>query len=180
MVLNSKSQMFSCWFDQNYFYPEIEKKYLPLIQKMKLPYMSVSDFMNAQIQSVTFPGINLDSAVLQRGQYSITHPAGKELDAIINKEITIEFKLTESYLTYWILYDQINYYLEYNKNLSCWWDPLNITFLTDYGFEFQTIQFQKIVPTSLSSLNLSYKSQIASYNNIQLGLSFNYLKIIEK
>lgn len=179
MVLNNKAQMFSVWFDENYFYPEIDKKYKPIINKMKLPYLSVSDFINAQLQTITFPGIDIGSALQQRGQYEIAYTAGKELDAIIDKNIELEFKLTESYLSYWILWDQIDLYLKYNRINPCWWDPINLTFLNDAGFEIRTMQFQQITPISLSNLNLSYKSQASSYNTLKLSLRYNYLKNIE-
>ena len=178
MVLNNKPQMFSVWFDSMYFYPEIEAKYKDIIDKMKLPYLSVTDFMNAQLQTITFPGISIDTANQQQKQYQISYAPGKELDAIINKTITLEFKLTESYLSYWILYDQIEMYLKYNNKIPCYWDPINLTFLNDAGYELRTMQFSQIVPTSLSELQLSYKSQVASYNTISLTFSYNFIKNI--
>lgn len=179
MVLNNKAQMFSVWFDDMYFYPAVEEKYKPIINKMRLPYLSVSDFMNAQLQTITFPGFNIDPATQQRGQYEIAYTTGKELDAIIDKTIELEFKLTESYLSYWILWDQTELYLQYNKIRNCWWDPINLTFLNDAGFELRTMQFQQITPISLSNLNLSYKSQVSSYNTLRLSLRYNYIKNIE-
>lgn len=179
MVLNNKAQMFSVWFDENYFYPEIDKKYKPILNKMKLPYLSVSDFMNAQLQTITFPGVDIGNALQQRGQYEIGYTSGKELDAITDKTLELEFKLTESYLSYWILWDQIELYLKYGQINPCWWDPINLTFLNDAGFEIRTIQFQQITPTSLSGLNLSYKSQVSSYNTLKLTLRYNYIKNIE-
>lgn len=179
MVLNNKAQMFSVWFDDVYFYPEIEEKYRKVINKMKLPYMSVSDFMNAQLQTITFPGVNMDSVQQQRGQYEVSYSSGKELDALIDRNLTLEFKLTESYLSYWILWDQIDLYLKYNSVRNCWWDPINLTFLNDAGFELRTMQFQQITPVSLSELNLSYKSQVSAYNTLKLTLKYNYIKNIE-
>lgn len=176
MVLNNKAQMFSVWFDEIYFYPEVEEKYVNIINKMKLPYLSLSDFMNAQLQTITFPAISMDAATQQRGQYEIGYASGKEVDALIDKTLKLEFKLTESYLSYWILWDQIETYLKYKRHTPCWWDPINLTFLDDAGFEIRTMQFQQIVPISLSGLNLSYKSQISTYNTIELNLRYNYIK----
>lgn len=178
MVLNNKAQMFSVWFDDMYFYPEIEKKYINIINKMKLPYLSVSDFMNAQLQTITFPSINIDAVEQQQNQYQVAHTGGKELDAIIDKNIRLDFKLTESYLSYWILYDQIELFLKYNTKIPCFWDPINLTFLNDAGYELRTMQFSQIIPISLSELQLSYKSQIASYNTISLTLRYNFIKNI--
>ena len=49
MILNNKSQMFSVWFPEDFFYPEVIKRWDPIIQNMKLPYQSTTDFMNSQI-----------------------------------------------------------------------------------------------------------------------------------
>ena len=47
---------------------------------MKLPYETLDDFMNQQIQQVTFPSTNLELATQQRGQYEIAYATGKELE----------------------------------------------------------------------------------------------------
>ena len=80
MVLNNKPQMFTVFFPSNFFYPEVNKKWELIIEKMRLPYQSIDDFMNAQIQSVTFPSLNLDTSQQQRGQYDVVYTTGKELE----------------------------------------------------------------------------------------------------
>lgn len=177
MILNNKSQMFAIYFGENYFYPEIVKKYSPIINRMKLPYLTVEDFMNSCIQDVNLPGISLENAAQGRGQYQIEYSGGKELDAILDKTITLNFKLTETYLTYWILYDQIELYLKYGKNRKgIYWDPINITFLTDQGLELLTMEYREITPTNLGNLSLSYKSTLTQFNSISLNLHYNYIK----
>ena len=49
MILNNKAQMFSVWFPPGLFYKEVVDKWLPYIQKMKLPYNTIEDFMNSQM-----------------------------------------------------------------------------------------------------------------------------------
>lgn len=177
MILNNKSQMFAIYFGTDYFYPEINEKYSPIISRMKLPYLTIEDFMNSCIQDVVLPGINIDNAIQNIGQYEIEHTGGKELDAIIDKNIKINFKLTETYLTYWILYDQIELYLKYGKGRKgLYWDPINITFLTDQGLELLTMEYREITPISLGDLNLTYKSTLTQFNTISLDLHYNYLK----
>ncbi len=177
MILNNKSQMFAIYFGNDYFYPEIHEKYSPIINRMKLPYLTIEDFMNSCIQDVNIPGISIDNAQQQLGQYSIEYTTGKELDAILNKDIKINFKLTETYLTYWILYDQIELYLKYGKNRkNIYWDPINITFLTDQGLELLTMEYREITPVNLSDLSLTYKSTLTQFNTISLDLHYNYIK----
>lgn len=177
MVLNNCPQMFSIYFPSNFFYPEVKQKWEPIIEKMRLPYQTIDDFMNSQIQSVNFPGANLDISSQQRFQYEVTYPGGKELEPIINKDLTITFKLTESYISYWIIWDQVDLYLHYTnevtKHKPFWMEPINLAFLSDTGFLLTEFIFQEITPTSLSDLSLSYAAQVASYNTFTWGLKYN-------
>ena len=185
MVLNNKTQMFTVFFPSNFFYKEVKKRWEPIIEKMRLPYQSIDDFMNAQIQSVTFPSLNLDTSQQQRNQYEIVYPTGKELEPSMSKDLSITFKLVESYISYFIMLDQIDIYLHYanvNKEIdeyiggekkSCWMEPIHLAFLTDQGFELTKFIFSEITLTSLSELNLSYSAQAAAYNTFTLGLHYN-------
>lgn len=189
MVLNNKPQMFSIYFPSNFFYPEVKRKWEPIIERMKLPYQSIDDFMNSQIQSVTFPSITMETSQQQRGQYEVVYPGGKELEPIMSKDLSITFKLTESYISYFIMWDQIDMYLHYanmsnditeyigGEKKACWMEPLQLSFLTDQGFELTKFVFSEITPTSLSELNLSYAAQAAAYNTFSVGLHFNVFDI---
>lgn len=182
MVLNNKPQMFTLGFPQNFFYQEVIDKWSPFIERMQLPYLSLVDFMNAQIQSFVFPSLNIENASQQRGQYNVVYPTGKELEPLITKELSITFKLTESYASYFIWWDQIDTYLHYaGPNLQnagkikkpCWMEPIHLMFLSDAGFSLRGYTFYEITPRSLSELNLSYAAQAASYNNFTVGLTYN-------
>lgn len=181
MVLNNKPQMFAISFPSNFFYPEVKKRWEPLVERMRLPYQSIDDFMNAQIQSIQFPNLNMPTSVQQRWQYEVTYPGGKELEPLIGKSLNITFKLTESYLSYWIMWDQIDTYLHYvhhhTDKKNCWMEPIFLSFLSDAGFELVKFIFREITPTSLSDLNLSYAAQIASYNTFTLGLNYNLFSV---
>jgi hypothetical protein len=182
MVLNNKPQMFSIYFPSNFFYAEVVNKWQPIIERMRLPYNSVSDFMNQQIQTVSFPGLQMDTATQQREQYTVTYPTGKELEPLIGKSLNITFKLTESYASYFIMWDQLDTYLHYagpdlddanNLKKPCWLEPITLAFLTDSGFQLTQYIFNEITPTSLSDLQLSYAAQVAQYNTFTLGLAYN-------
>ena len=57
MLLNNLDQAFVISIDYNWFYPEVIDKWLPILQRMYLPYVRLEDFFNAQIQSINFPGV---------------------------------------------------------------------------------------------------------------------------
>jgi hypothetical protein len=148
---------------------------------MRLPYQSVADFMNSQIQTVTFPMVNVDTPMQQREQYEVAYPSGKELEVLIDKTLRINFKLTESYISYWILWDQMDIYLHYGDRVNprepIWMEPIHLGFLNDAGFTLTEFLFREITPTSLSELNLSYAASVASYNTFTWTLHYNNFDI---
>ena len=133
--------------------------------------------MNSQVQGVTFPQISLDVATQQRKQYEVAYAGGKEIEPLIDKNITVTFKLTESYLTYWILWDQIDLYMHYytdpKSRPDIWMEPLKLTFLTDTGFKLYDFTFYEIVPLGLSELTMSFAATVASYNTFQMRFHYN-------
>lgn len=181
MVLNNIAQMFSIWFPVDFFLPEVVEQWEPYIKRLKLPYMTLTDFMNAQIQGVSYPSIDIGSSEQQQGQFPIQYTVGKEMEPLLNKDFTITFKLTESYLTYWILFDQTRWFLEYTKRLSnntlLFMEDINITFLNDAGFSMVNYKYKQIIPKSLGNFNLSYASQLAQYTTIDWGLHYNRMDV---
>jgi len=177
MVLNNKQQMFTFYFPSTFWYPEVIETWTPLVERMKLPYMDLCDFMNAQVQQVRFPGATLQTAMQGREQYEVMYPSGKELETEINKTLTVTFKLTESYLSYWIIWDQIDRYLhyenQYRDHKECWMEPVKLGFLTDSGIQLIDFTFYEISPTNLSELNMSYAATVASYNTFTVDLHYN-------
>lgn len=182
MVLNNTPWMFLLYLPSNFFYQEVVEKWTPVIEKMKLPYTSLVDFMNAQIQTISFPGVSMDTAMQQRGQYEVAYPGGKELEQLISKDLSITFKLTESYISYWVMWDQIDMYLHYANDVTdhqpCWMNPISLSFLSDNGYEMIKFLFQEITPTNLGELSLSYAATLAQYNTFTLSLKYNRFDII--
>lgn len=180
MILNNKSQMFSVWFPEDFFYPEVTKRWDPIIQNMKLPYQSTTDFMNSQIQQVSYPPIDIGSAQQEQGQFPIEYTIGKELEPILNKNFTITFRLTEGYYTYFVLLDQIRYFLEYSEKFAkhkVFLPNFNITFLNDAGFAIVNYKYKYIIPKGLGNFTLSYAAQLAQYNTITWDLTYNRMEM---
>lgn len=183
-ALNNKPQMFTAFFPSNFWYPEVVSKWEPLVRRMMLPYDTLEDFMNQQIQQVTFPDINIPIATQERQQYEIGYQYGGELETGISKNLTFTFKLTESYLSYWIIWDQVDRYLhQYNDGMGrvnrppIYMEPVTVGFLADNGIQLMEFTFSQIVPVSIGSLNLSYSATVASYNTFTWNLRYNYFDI---
>ena len=177
MILNSLNNQFLVRFPKSFFYPEIHERWTPVVKRLKLPYESIEDFMNASIQSITFPTLNLSTVAQTQQQFKIAMRPGKELEPLLDKNLSITFKLSEGFITYWILFEQIELYIQIYQIKELFWDPIYVSFLDHHGFELLAFSFNKIVPTGLSQFNVSYASTLAEFNTFTLNLTYNRFKI---
>ena len=178
-MLNARNNMFVIDIPADFFYLPVIERWQPYVQKLKLPFQTVEDFINSNILSLNIPDITLPTVTQQQGQYKASYYGGKELEPIIDKNLTITFKLTESYLTYWILFDQINFFLKYANEQECFFNPIFLTFLDNNGLAIVKFKFKMLTPTSLGSLDLSYAKTITDFSTFNLGLTYNRFEIID-
>jgi hypothetical protein len=179
MILNANLSSYAIWFPQNFFYPEIEKEWLPVIKRLKLPYQTLEDFINANVQSLNFPRIDLTPVTQQQSEYLITYRGGKEIEPLLDKNLTVTFKMSEGLLTYWILFNQIELYLKY-EDTQPFWPSLFTSFIDNNGFEILNFEFQKTVPIGLSAFDVSYSKNDAAFQTFTLNLRYNRFKITYK
>ena len=175
-ILNAKNNMFTIWFPPNFFYPEIIERWEPVVKRLKLQYQTVEDFFNASIQSVTMPAMDLNTVEQQQRQFEIRYKGGKELEPVFEKSLEVTFKLSEGFITYWIIFEQIERYLEYQDG-NVFWPSMYVSFLDLHGFELVAFEFNKIVPTGLSPFDVSYATTAADFNTFTLGLRYNRFNI---
>ena len=175
-ILNAKANMFTIWFPPHFFYPSIVKKWEPVIKRLKLPYQTIEDFYNASIQSISMPPLSLPTPEQQQSQFKIAYKGGKELEPVFEKTLDVVFKLSEGFITYWIIFEQIEEYLKYQE-VNVFWPAMYVSFLDMHGFELVAFEFNKIVPTSLSSFDVSYATTAADFNTFTLGLRYNRFNI---
>jgi len=177
-ILNAKNNMFTIWFPPHFFYPSIVKKWEPVIKRLKLPYQTIDDFFNASIQSITMPAVELPTPTQQQSQFEIAYKGGKELEPVFSKTMDVVFKLSEGFITYWIIFEQIEEFLRYdNEEKGVFWPSMYVSFLDLHGFELIAFEFNKIVPTGLSQFDVSYATTAADFNTFTLGLRYNRFNI---
>lgn len=177
MILNALNNQFLISMPKNFFYPEIHSRWTPIIKRMKLPYETVEDFMNASIQSLNFPSINLENVEQQQQHFRIAYRPGKELEPLFDKNLTLTFKLSEGLLSYWILFEQIELFIQLYESKKPFWDPMYVSFLDHNGFELVAFSFEKILPIGMSQFDLSYATTAAEFNTFTLSLHYNRFKI---
>jgi len=175
-ILNAKQNMFCIWFPPNFFYPKVVETWTPVIKRMKLQYQTVEDFFNASIQSVSIPAVDLATAEQQQRQFKATYRGGKEFEPVFPKTFDVTFKLSEGFVTYWMIFDQIEEYLLYKED-EVFWPPMYVSFLDHHGLELVAFEFNKIVPTGLSNFDVSYATTAAEFNTFSLGLKYTRFNI---
>jgi len=177
MILNALNNQFVVRFPKSFFYQEIHDRWDPVIKRLKLPYENLEDFMNASVQSVNFPALELNPVEQTQQQFRIAMRPGKELEPLLDKNLTLTFKLSEGFITYWILFEQIELYIKVYETKKLWWDPMYISFLDHHGFELVAFSFEKITPTSMSQFDISYATTAAEFNTFTLNLRYNRFNI---
>jgi len=176
MILNSLNNQFVVQFPAGFFYPEIVARWTPVVQRMKLPYQTLEDFINACVQSITFPSLEIPPVEQGQGQFKIQYRPGKELEPIIDKNITITFKLSEGFISYWILFEQIEKFVNYSTTVP-FWPPMYVSFLDHKGFELVAFTYEKIIPLSLSQFEVAYAQTAAEFNTFTMGIKYNRFNI---
>ena len=175
-ILNAKADQFVIWLPNGFFYKEVVERWFPIVERLKLPYDKLEDFMNACIQGITFPSITLPHVEQQESQFKIAWRGGKELEPILEKTFNIVFKLSEGFISYWTLFEQIEHFLFYEQTMP-FWPPMNISFLNHQGFEMMGFEFDQITPVSLSQFEVGYNKSLADFSTFTLQLRYNRFNI---
>lgn len=178
MLLNPISQNFVVWVSQNFFYSDVVKVWQPVFKRMYLPYVTLEDLFNSQITQISFPAVQMANVNQQQENYQITKRGGKQLDQQMTKQFTLTLKLTEGYILYFMLRQQIDLYLKIGQQYrDLYMPPINVTILDDGGLDNISYTYHELTPMSLSDFDLSYSAKPGNFSTFTLGFAYNYFDI---
>lgn len=177
MLLNNLDQAFVIALDFNWFYPSISETWMPILHRMYLPYVTIEDFFNSQITQITFPGAQSPTETQQLDLYQIQKRAGKQLDQLLSKQLTITVKTTESYISYFVARQQYAEYMKLGKYTPLYLPSIKVSLLNDGGFETVSYVYHQLTPTSLSDLSMSYAARLGSFNTFTWQFVYNYYDV---
>lgn len=176
MILNSRNSNFILTFPKNFLYPKLQERYKTYLKRLPLPYDSVTDYLNASVQSTTFPGASIGVVEQRLYEDPVKWKDGLSARASFNKEFTVEFKSYEGYINYWMMFDLLMTYSDYDTK-----DPflpsVTLSFLDQTGFELIVYEFQQVIMTDISDLQLNFTSNAADFQSFSCTFTYNYFKI---
>ncbi|HRW21753.1 MAG TPA: hypothetical protein P5509_07265 [Bacteroidales bacterium] len=179
MILNAKNNNFRIEFPSEFFYPEVVDKYNFYLKRLPIPYTNMRDFVNASIQGVTFPAAS--GPIVDQTLYEdpVKWKGRGKLERWISREFSVTFKLYEGYINYWIMFEQLQKFYAYDQPNYMLGD-LVLSFLDNSGFEIIAFKFIKVVYQGISSLDLSFSSNVPDFKTFQCDFVFNYMDIIKR
>jgi len=176
VILNSRSNQFVFKLPTGFLYPEVQDKYNFYLKRLPTPFDNIESYLNSTVQSVTFPSISADQDVQildKRPQY---WKQTFELERVITKEFTVNFKTADGFLNYWVLFEQFQQYLQ-EKNDKDYFPDMSIIFLDRDGYELVTVRFSQPIMKAIDQLEMSYASNAFEFRTFGITFQYNWFFI---
>jgi hypothetical protein len=175
MILNSKNSNYIFNFPKNFLYPKIQDRYRTYLKRLPLPYADVTDYLNASIQSVTFPGGSMDIVEQNLYEDPVKWKGGMSA-RYFTKEFSVTFKSYEGYINYWMMFDLFQEYLNYDNDRE-FLPNVTLSFLDHSGFELIVFEFKQILMVEIGDLQLNFTSNAAEFQSFDCKFMYNYFTI---
>jgi hypothetical protein len=121
MFLNSKNNSFFLLFPPDFYADEFKERYKKYVNQMLLPYDNLEDFMSSTVQSIDFPSWSME------GPQQIRKLGAKQdfkssvpVKDLITRKFTVNFKLSDAFLNYFIFFNNAVDYLDFRNDISTW------------------------------------------------------------
>jgi hypothetical protein len=128
------------------------------------------------VQSVSFPSLSVEPVEQVLYEDPISSKGGKRFETYLDRNFTVTFKTYEGYINYWIMFDLFREFYDLD-NKEKYLTDINLSFMDHTGFEFITINFNQILLTALSELELNYSSTTPEFRTFTATFKYNYIKI---
>jgi len=173
MILNARNNGFVFLFPPDFFAEEIKEKYKKYYQSLILPYDTIEDFMSSTIQSIDFPGwnMNLASQTRIRGKKQ-EYKSSKPVEDLFTREFTLTFKMTDAFLNYWIFVDNALNYVNFD-NRDQTLSPMRLSMVDNQGYLVSTVRFNSPILKGQDGIKLSYSSVTPEFRTF--NAKFQYI-----
>jgi hypothetical protein len=172
MLLNVRQNGFILLFPPDFFSDRVKEKYKKYYQSLILPYDKIEDFVASTIQSVDFPGWNMDevSQVRLLGKKQ-EYKNAVQVPDLFQRQFTITFKMTDAYLNYFIFLENSLDFLDF-KNREQTFSPIRLVLLDNQGYAVASVIFERPILMSQDGFKLSYSSATPDFKTFTAKFSY--------
>ncbi len=177
MLRNSKGNLFYFRFPKDFVPKEVEDKYQVLLKRYAMPYITVQEYLNSLVISTELPSIDLDltnqMSATQRRNFRPGLPTSKTIENSFN----VVLKLTEGFLSYFMLLDIIKHWNENESYIDKYLPTFVFKTLDFQGYTMADIVYEEVLFSSISNISISYSEVTPSFNNFTVGFRANKVSI---
>jgi hypothetical protein len=178
MLINPKSNSFYFNFPKGFFSERVTSKYEKYIKKQPIPFDTVQQYVNSTIQSISMPGLTIDSVdqVRNLGK-KIAYKSATPVQDLFSKDITMNFRQTDGFMNYFVMLDTVLDFLNF-ENPQVHIQNLPLRILDNEGNVVISVTFQEVLFTSMTTFELNYTSNNPQFSAFSLGFKCNYIDIL--
>jgi hypothetical protein len=177
MILNSRASSFYFVFPKGFFPEVVVEKYMPYVKSLQTPFDTLTQFMNSTIQSINFPGMSMGST--QQVRYlgkKVIYKDATPVQDLFNQEFSVSFRMTDGFVNYWIMLDTILNFQNF-KNEQPYIPTLPLRFLNTNGDILVTNNFENVIISSISDVQLNYTQNSPQVSTFSVGFKSNFMHI---
>lgn len=182
---NTLFDKFMLTFTDDFFIKEICDKYDLLLKQKRYPFDSIKQMIIESIQTVDSPAFSyepIEQIVAdnnQAGTGMITTPKTSEQALAEQKRLTVNFRHSDGFLTYFCLLEHYFAHFAFGKTSLANRKPFTSMTLTTYSRNLQPmvrIYFQKCLFMSMPELTLSYGSNQRTFSDFSCTFAYTTLQ----
>lgn len=181
-ILNSRFSQFYFKFPLNWFYPDIKTKYESFFtnKNTTIIYKDVERYMSFCVQSISWPAVSAEIVEQTFQSFSRSYKSGFDAMRAFAREFDITFKLTEGFLSYFIMQDQfIRYWDMSAKEPDVFLPDLSLRVLNHDGYQVMSMYFRDVVFSGLSDLQLSFASNVPEFQTFTCNFKYKALEFVK-
>lgn len=178
MIINSRSSNFVFNFPKGFFSDYIEEKYKPYVMRMPLPWDTIHNYMNAQIQSVTMPSLTMPTvSQVRKGGKDQKYKSGQPVPDYLSKEMTVTMRALDGYINYWIFMDNALRWLDLDEP-ALYHDDLYMRIMDQEGHIIQSVRFEKPILTGISQVTASFSDNNPEVSTFDCTFEYNAVDFV--
>lgn len=177
MIINSRSSNFIFNFPKDFVHESISDKYLPFVKRMPIPWDTVLDFLNAQVQSISMPSLSMSpvSQTRKLGKSQV-YKSGQVVPDLFSKDMTVTMRTLDGYINYWIFLENALRWLDFTTD-ELYFNDLFINITNQEGYIVQKVRFEKVLLTSVSEISLSFSDNNPDFKTFDCTFTYNAIDI---